>query len=116
MPYKDPKKAKAYKKEYNKCYYQKDKEGHRKRVKQRKEKIRKLFKEYKKSLSCALCNDNRHYVLQFHHKDGIEDGELYISGMVHDGYSMDRIVSEVEKRCDVLCANCHLEVHHIKSY
>jgi hypothetical protein len=78
----------------------------------RAKKIREWFKDYKKILKCEKCGDGRDYVLEFHHKDS-EQKFKNISGLVGKSYSKETILNEL-KKCDVLCSNCHKELHHFE--
>lgn len=65
--------------------------------------------EFKKTLSCNICKENRWYVLDFHHKDN--NKEYDVSSMSTGRYSWENILKEI-KKCEVLCANCHREKHY----
>lgn len=39
-----------------------------------------------------------------------KEKEYNISKMVHEGFSINRIKEEI-KKCEVLCSNCHRELH-----
>ena len=103
MPYKDPKKRKAYRRKW----YSKNKESEIAHIKRRKKEIKKWILEYKSKLICSKCKENHPATIDFHHKG---EKEQSISKMVNDGYSIDRIKKEMEK-CEVFCANCHRKVH-----
>jgi hypothetical protein len=49
-------------------------------------------------------------VLTFHHRNAREK-ETGISRMVSTGMSVQAIKREISK-CDVMCANCHMDWHH----
>ena len=83
------------------CQKQKEKKKYQDRVEQ--------FNNYKKSLSCKKCGENRYYLLDFHHKNP-QEKEFSISD--HSRASLETIKKEIEK-CDVLCANCHREWHYL---
>jgi hypothetical protein len=68
------------------------------------------YNNYKKTLSCNICKENRHYVLDFHHTSN--DKEHSIANMVTRGFTWDKILKEI-KKCEVLCANCHREIHFL---
>ena len=70
--------------------------------------IREYVQDIKKHSKCAICDENRWYVLDFHH---IGDKDFNISQKVQEGCSLETIKKEIEK-CIVLCANCHREVHY----
>lgn len=93
-------------------YYKKSKG----KWKEYREKFRNTIKEwwqdYRKELVCSRCGDERWYVLDFHHRNPTEK-ERAVSEMVFKGWSKKRILLEVSK-CDVLCANCHREIHFLE--
>lgn len=65
----------------------------------------------KKLNPCKKCGEKRYYVLDFHHTGGKKEGN--ISSLVKQGASLTRINNEILK-CEILCANCHREVHHLE--
>jgi len=76
----------------------------------RRHKIRDWFYALKKTLQCEMCKENRHYVLEFHHRNPKEK-EICLGEAIHRGWSKQSILNEMEK-CDVYCANCHREYHY----
>lgn len=71
-------------------------------------KIKKKAIEYKGGC-CQRCGYNQYYgSLQFHHINPLEKDVSWTKLRLR---SWDKIVSELDK-CDLLCANCHAEVHH----
>lgn len=77
-----------------------------------------LKKEYFKSLktSCAKCNENRYYLIDFHHIDA-EEKEICLSQIVKKTWSLKRTIKALEeesKKCICLCSNCHREFHHFE--
>ena len=73
-----------------------------------KQKVRKWYNDYKRTLVCERCGFDDHRALVFHH---IRDKEDNISSMVSKGRSPRHIAEEI-KKCIVLCANCHLIEHY----
>lgn len=60
---------------------------------------------------CQLCGYDKNYaVLQFHHRDP-ENKTFPLNARLLSNTNWDNILSELEK-CDLLCANCHIETHH----
>lgn len=104
--------CKECKREYIKSHYQKNKKYYIDKARKGSDRIREFFTEYKKTLSCKNCGDDRWYVLQFHHKDPTEK-DFEVSKAVSKGMNKQKILREIEK-CDVLCANCHMELHHFE--
>ncbi len=74
----------------------------------RKKKLKDWFKEYKNTLKCKNCKENHPSCLEFHHIG--DDKEHHVGRMPNEGYSVKRILEEIEK-CEVLCANCHRKKH-----
>jgi hypothetical protein len=58
---------------------------------------------------CSRCGYNKYpEVLEFHHKDPTQ--KLFGIGQRGLTRSWKRVQAEIEK-CDLLCANCHRELH-----
>lgn len=75
---------------------------------QKAKKIREYF-----GGCCIRCGyDKCFQALEFHHRDpATKDKSIKLSG---GSASMKRMIKEAEK-CDLLCANCHREVHNLIS-
>lgn len=59
---------------------------------------------------CKICGYRRcRRALVFHHRDP-RTKTAKVSTLLKDNYSLARLQSEVDQ-CDLLCANCHAEVH-----
>lgn len=98
------------------CRYKKQKylencEVYKERARKRRARLTAWFEEFKQTLHCQKCEDQRWYVLDFHHRD-VNKKERSVSYMVKNGFSKDKILDEM-KKCDVLCSNCHREFHHL---
>ena len=78
----------------------------------KKNRKKRLFEEValiKTSLGCKVCGYNKsHYALDFHHRSR-EDKADSVSRLASNGLRT-KVLAEIEK-CDVLCKNCHAEVH-----
>ena len=74
------------------------------RRKEHQQKVQKI-KELKK---CNECGDDRHYVLDFHHKNP-KDKSFGIGENLSCNF--EKILGEIDK-CIVLCSNCHKEFHY----
>lgn len=113
MPYKDRGRADAYRKAYQRSWYQQHKERIlARRLKKRKEReleIKDWFRMYKGELCCVACGENHPACLQFHHRDR-EEKSFAISNAVMGGMSISAVMKEIGK-CDVLCVNCHAKWH-----
>ena len=80
------------------------------KVKQRKNQLKEWLESYKSNLKCEICSEDHPATIQFHHKDP-QEKEIEISKTVNQGWSKERILSEIDK-CQVLCANCHFKLHY----
>lgn len=69
--------------------------------------IRIYLRHYKATHGCKLCGENRVYCLVFHHRE--PSSKKFDLSLGRDK-AFSKILSEI-KKCDVLCANCHLELH-----
>ena len=57
---------------------------------------------------CSICGYNKCIdALEFHHRDPTQKDISIGSGYT---YSIKKLLEEIEK-CDLLCANCHREIH-----
>ena len=81
----------------------------------------KKIREYKEKLCCGSCGYSKKtrgkrfstWALQFHHHDC--NKEANVGQMLSDGFSFKNIINEI-KKCIVLCANCHMELHGHQTY
>jgi len=94
---------------YSHNHYLNNKQKYLDKAKRSDKKRKEWFEEYKQSLKCEKCGDNRWYVLEFHHLDPTEK-DFNVSNAI-TSYGREKLLSEV-KKCMVLCANCHREVHY----
>ena len=70
--------------------------------------IKKKAIEYKGGC-CQRCGYNTYYgAIQFHHRDPTKKEVSWTKLRLR---SWEKITFELDK-CDILCANCHAEVHH----
>ena len=119
------KSGKPYKRYYcakNGCYWARKKNSPNGRMSKAT-----AIREYKEKCSCSnpkcpidggYSKENRGdqfttWALQFHHHDSSKDAN--VGQMISDGYSLKKIFTEI-KKCIVLCAICHMELHGHKSY
>ena len=96
--------------EFDHNHYLKDVDKHKNRRKDNQQKISSWFKEYKQTLACSKCGDNRWYVLQFHHIDP-DQKDFNVSDLKKR--SIKGMLNEI-KKCVPLCSNCHTEFHHLE--
>ena len=76
----------------------------------RRKDIHNQWYDYKNTLKCQKCNDNRWYILDFYHINP-DEKEDTLGNMIRSGFSKNRIMKEVEKYI-VLCSNCHTALHN----
>lgn len=95
--------------EYNRLHYQKNKEIYSAKAKENVQNIREYIHSIKSQLKCSVCGEDRYWCLDFHHTNPSEK-EYNISSLVRDG-SRQKIEEEL-KKCIVLCANCHRDIHY----
>ena len=77
----------------------------------RRKKLRKLRDHF--GGKCVICGYDKCYdALDFHHEDPLIK-EKSITGMAHK--SFEKLVEEA-KKCILVCANCHREIHEDKSW
>lgn len=94
---------------YEKQYYLKNQEKIKEYNKQRSQKKRDWIVDYKLSRGCSVCGYNKcASALEFHHNG---DKEFNIGN--HMKLSLENIKIEV-KKCIIICANCHRELHEKK--
>jgi|WetSurMetagenome_2_1015567.scaffolds.fasta_scaffold72221_4 hypothetical protein len=79
----------------------------------RRLKIREWFQQYKETLKCSKCGESHIACLDFHHHDSSKK-EVNISEAIWRGWSIKRIMEEIEK-CDILCCKCHRILHYEES-
>ena len=108
MPYKDKSKQKKAQQEW----YKRNKElvstrryKHHKRYKKRN---KLLAERYKVFVGCRVCGYNKcPQALDFHHLHNKKDA---VGSMLNSAYALRTIKEEIRK-CVVLCAICHRELH-----
>ena len=106
---KDPRKNKAQRE-----WYERNRETHKARVKANKEKYKKQWREFKKTLKCALCTENHPNTLDFHHVVRASDNKK-VHKLVSNGMYKQAII-EIREKCVVLCANHHRKGHHYEHH
>jgi len=93
-------------------YYQDNKETELERNKKTRDRYNQRFTDYKKTLSCRSCGETRWYVLDFHHPD--DTGKVdNVGSMIAAQRAWKDVIKEI-KKCEVLCANCHRELHYFE--
>jgi len=94
---------------YNKQFYKDNMISEIKRVRERVRRNREWYRKYKTTLKCNRCPEKDAVCLDFHH-EGFTDKEDGVANLINRGWSIKRILKEIEK-CEVLCSNCHRKEH-----
>ena len=70
--------------------------------------------EAKGGMKCSRCSYNKQIpdVYEFHHRDPLEKDPQW-GKMITNNHRLDVLLIEIEK-CDLLCANCHREIHALQ--
>ena len=111
MPYKDLVTRTLKQREYSKKHYEKNKKAQIARNKINRDKQRRLFNEFKATLSCIKCGQNHPATLDFHHHTPHPDNVKINVLLRNRQYSL--ALQEIQEKCVVLCSNCH-RIHHFE--
>lgn len=101
--------CKKCQKEYRREHYLNNKEKYIDKSRKYREKFINWFVEYKKTLKCEICGENKFWRLDFHHKDPNEK-DMDISVLVRH-CNKQKLIDEIGK-CIVVCSNCHRDIHY----
>jgi len=108
MPRKDPDARREYHREYQRRWYQANRELQKQRVLKANRERRARDKAYVdtlKSRPCADCGlQYPPYVMDFDHVRG--DKAFNLSRLRNSRLAWSKLLAEIEK-CEVVCANCH---------
>lgn len=94
---------------YAKKHYEANKELYKTRSKKSALAFIEEYKQFKSTLKCSSCGEDRHWCLAFHHVDP-KQKESTVSKIVGLN-SRKRLQEEIDK-CIVLCHNCHADLHY----
>jgi hypothetical protein len=72
------------------------------------ERNRLIVDTFKVEHGCS-CGEDRLQCLDLHHRD--PSLKLFSISQMLDKVGVEKLQTELEK-CDVLCANCHRDLHH----
>lgn len=107
--------CKECKKEIDKELYLSNHSNRQSKIRDRQNRTQSILKKYltdiKKSSKCALCGEDRWWVLDFHH---LRDKRFEVSSLARRGCSLETFKEEIDK-CIVVCANCHRDMHFKES-
>ena len=80
------------------------------RAKFYREKIGKLFSDYKQKIGCEICKYNKNPAcLDFHHVSPEKKERRIDAGL---WYFNSFLFKEERKKCILICKNCHYELHN----
>lgn len=80
------------------------------RTLKRRGRLRSWINGRKRERGCIRCGADDPACLDYHHTDE-DEKEMAVVRMITHGYGKDRLREEIAE-CEVICANCHREVHH----
>lgn len=95
--------------DYRKVHYYKNKQKYVDKARSYSKAFIAWFVDLKSTLSCEICGERRHWVLDFHHTNP-NNKEGDVAGLIRLS-NKKRILDEIEK-CRVLCSNCHRNLHY----
>jgi len=103
--------CKSCQNKYTRNHYKNNKADYIERAVKVKAKLRKHIQDIKSNIPCKDCGKiYPPYIMQFDHIPGKGDKIADVANMVM--YSnVDKINKEIEK-CEIVCANCHMERTH----
>lgn len=112
MAYSNPKDPRQ--KKVQREWYLRNREAHIARTKANKEKSRETWRTFKRTLKCALCEENHSWTLDFHHV--VRDpSNKKVYKLVSNGM-YKQAIQEIRDKCVVLCANCHRKGHYYEKH
>lgn len=83
--------------------------SHTVRQRERRQEFINLLKQ-EAGGKCTICNYSKNFAaLEFHHPDP-NDKDLSVSTLLKEAHK-DKVRAEA-KKCILVCANCHREIHH----
>lgn len=94
---------------YGKKHYKKNKEKYLEKNTKHRKYLRAYINRYKQYCGCRVCGDKRFWVLDFHHIDPKEKD--FTISLDINRFSIRTLKNELRK-CEVLCANCHRDLHY----
>jgi hypothetical protein len=90
---------------------EKSKEDRKASVKRFRKNRKLRLLELKGGMKCTKCGYDKPIpdVYEFHHRDPTEKDPNW-GKMIANNHRIESMIQEIEK-CDLLCANCHREIH-----
>lgn len=104
MPFKSIEERRQFQREY----YERNKELYRLRQIERRARNKSIINEAKK-LGCSRCKENHPACIDFHHIDE-STKSFTIGDFMKVNCGIERLLAEISK-CVLLCSNCHRKLH-----
>tara|TARA_B110000967_G_C18350699_1_gene301099 strand:- start:29 stop:421 length:393 start_codon:yes stop_codon:yes gene_type:complete len=98
--------------EYRAWYYSQNQAKQKQHKKNNCARNKKYVHDYRKSNKCSKCEEDRWYLLEFHHIDPSTKFRN-VCDMADQAYAISRVQEEIDK-CALVCRNCHMEFHHLE--
>ena len=114
MPYKDLALRKQKASGYSKKHYEANKQAYLDRNNAQKAAKKDQWRAFKRTLKCAICEENHPAALDFHHIKRSKHNKK-VHRLVANG-SYKAAIQEIRDYCVVLCANCHRKGHHYEHW
>jgi hypothetical protein len=112
MAYSDPKDPRQ--KQAQRDWYLRNRETHKARTKANRIKQREVWRSFKQTLKCALCEENLSAALDFHHVVRDPSNKKVYKLVANGMYK--QAIKEIREKCVVLCANHHRRGHHYERH
>lgn len=105
--------CKQCQKKYRKFHYENNKQKYILKAKINRQKSVDNFQDFKRTLKCNRCEESRWWLLDFHHTDpDKKEGEI---SFLLRKVSKEKLFEEISK-CEVLCSNCHRDLHYKENH
>lgn len=109
MPYKDLAVRREKHRAYSRKWYLSNRDKQITKTTERKDRVRKLWNDYKAKQKCSHCGVQHPAVIDFHHV--IKEGKKSVNKLIGERNSLRAAIKEAEEKCIPLCANCHRIFH-----
>lgn len=102
--------CKKCQRQYVKIHYEENVEYYVEKSQRYKKEMHEWFNELKKTFKCNRCGENHRSCVGLYYKPNMFRLKV-ISRAIRSGWSQDRTLKEIDKKYEVLCANCSLKHH-----
>ena len=101
--------CKDCRKEYHREHYLKNTIKYKEKAQNLRDFLKELVRRYKQLKGCRICGEKRWWVLELHHRSK-EEKDNNINIFVTS--SNLKLLKKEIRKCDVLCSNCHKDLHY----